>query len=114
MPKDNGGSMIPGFSFALSGEVARMRKSERAPPEVELHMIGPDRAQLFVDGWPATTGPLETATAIMHQLGFKPGDTYKMVTASGEQAIVRMRSKSERAAGVSAIARRLPKEEPES
>jgi hypothetical protein len=112
MAKGNGGSTIPGFSFALSGaEVARMLKCERTLPEVELHVIDADRAQLFVGGWPATSGPLETATAIMRQLGFKPGDEYKMITATGEQAIVRVRSKSEREAGVSAIARRLPKGE---
>jgi hypothetical protein len=60
------------------------------------------------------TGSLEKATAIMRQLGFETGDEYKMITATGKQAIVRLRTAEERANGVSAIARRLSKEEIET
>jgi hypothetical protein len=43
-------------------------------------------------GWPAMTGSLEKATAIMRQLGFETGDEYK----TGKQAIVRLRTAEER------------------
>jgi hypothetical protein len=109
------GNGMSGFSLSFSGSsLARLLKSERPPSKIELHMIDADRAQLFVDGWPAMTGSLEKATAIMRQLGFETGDEYKMITATGKQAIVRLRTAEERANGVSAIARRLSKEEIET
>ena len=105
-------SRIEGFSLSLgASSLARMLKPERKLPRVVLHMIDADRAQLFVDGRPATTGPLSEATNKIREIGYRPGDEFQMVHPNGEQLMVRLRTPEERAAGVSAIARRIPKEE---
>jgi len=77
-------------------------------------MTDADTATLYVDGRCTSQGPLKQATDIIHRLGFRPGDEYTMVMPTGTQVTVRLRTPEERANGVSAIARRLPKDEPET
>lgn len=103
---------MSGFSLSLgASSLARMLKPERKLPHVVLHMTDADTATLFINDVRASAGPLSEATDIIRKIGYRAGDEYEMLHPNGTRLMVRWRTREEREAGLSAIVRRLPKEE---
>jgi hypothetical protein len=101
----------PRISAIRMGDLmAHFEEPESRLPHVSLRMIDADNAELVINGIRASAGPLTEATAMIKKIGYGPGDEFEMVHPNGSQLIVRLRTPEDRAAGVSAIARHIPRE----